>query len=166
MFIIYDYMCIVLVSYVICIVGRMPASLGWQCLSNATCPMRPRLFCVFRRVKDHHTLLRCLQLLKKVCVRQGVRQVDLGNDYSPRFQASSFLSTFRYLFPEVDFAALHRDYHRCCASRPSSSSSTSMDSKSSSSSSMSCKDCLFVVLSFALVKLLFVVCRESCCYSC
>ena len=47
--------------------------LGWHYLSNATCLLiRPRLFCVFRRVKDHRNLLHCSPCLKKTCVRQVV----------------------------------------------------------------------------------------------
>ena len=48
------------------------ATLGWHCLSQATCLIRPRLFCVFRRVKDHHNSLHYSPRLKKTCVRQVV----------------------------------------------------------------------------------------------
>ena len=41
-------------------------------LSNATCLMRPRLFYVFRRVKDRHNLLGYSQRWKKTCTRKAV----------------------------------------------------------------------------------------------
>ena len=45
---------------------------GWHYLFKAACLMRPRLLCVFRRVKDYHDLLHYSQLLKNICVRQVV----------------------------------------------------------------------------------------------
>ena len=63
--------------------GRVPVSairepggapIGWHYLSNATCPIQPRLsyLYVFRRFKDHHDVPTYLSLLKKACVRQVV----------------------------------------------------------------------------------------------
>ena len=49
--------------------GRRPR-LGRHYLSNATCPIRPHLFYVFRHVKDHLTLPKYSSLLKNACVRQ------------------------------------------------------------------------------------------------
>ena len=45
-------------------------NVGWHYLSHAICLMRPHLFCVFCRVKNHHDLLHDLPLLKKTSVRQ------------------------------------------------------------------------------------------------
>ena len=46
---------------------------GWHCLSNATCLIQPySLFCLLRRVKEHHNVLHPSPLLKNVGVRQVV----------------------------------------------------------------------------------------------
>ena len=45
---------------------------GWHYLSDATCLMRPRLLCFFRRVKYDHNLLHYSPLLKETFVRQSV----------------------------------------------------------------------------------------------
>ena len=42
-----------------------PSMLGWHYLSNATCLIRPHLFCALFSVKDHHNLLSCSSCLKK-----------------------------------------------------------------------------------------------------
>ena len=59
--------------------GDRTPHLGWHYLSNATCLIRPHLFCVFRRVKDHHTLPEYSPLLKNTCVRQVVLDKTSGS---------------------------------------------------------------------------------------
>ena len=49
-----------------------PRKGGWHYLSNATCLIRPRLFYVCSRVKDHDNSLHYSPLVKKTCIRQTV----------------------------------------------------------------------------------------------
>ena len=64
--------------------GKQPQWLGRTTyLSSNTCLMRPHLFCVFRRVREHRTLLQCSPLLKKTSAGQVVLDKWLPmNDYS------------------------------------------------------------------------------------
>ena len=80
---------------------RTRRTIGWHCLPNATCLIRPHLFYAPFSVKDHHSLPKYSSLLKSACVRQVVLTVrravppdsstlvDQALDSGPRGTSSS-----------------------------------------------------------------------------